>query len=149
MKFYLVTLFNTMTYTEKDVCIVSPNKRSIEGVLKTYKDYSSHEIRFVEEIAQNNIPKDIQVMCVTSEDLSDVVDELAEVKETAKIKLWFTRIVAFLFILTFVIISTNLKESTLRLEEDNKSKTQTIVMYRDYIKEKLPLSYEKDFGGNK
>lgn len=152
MKTYLVTLRDNRDYFEKDVCVVSDSRQNIRTVVNTYHTGESHTITFVEEIEPHEIPKGIFILSVSSDDLEEEKNNVERVtREYKDFKLTSVKLVVTLSILLGIsmLVGVFLRSQLDDMTEKYEKQVQTTQMFHNYIKEKLPVSYEKDFGGNK
>lgn len=152
MKTYLVTLRDNRYYYEKDVCVISDLRENIRTVVNTYNAGESHTITFVEEIEPHEIPKDISILSVSAYDLekekSKVERANSEYKDLKSTTIKF--VVTMLILLGISMLAgISLRSQLDDMTEKYEKQVQTTQMFHNYIKEKLPVSYEKDFRGNK
>lgn len=152
MKTYLVTLRDNRDYFEKDVCVVSDSRENIHAVVNTYTAGESHTITFVEEIEPHEIPKNIFILGVSPDDLEDEKNHVERLKgEYKDFKSTSIKLVVTLLILLGIslLAGISLRSQLDDMTEKYEKQVQTTQIFNNYIKEKLPVSYEKDFGGNK
>lgn len=157
MKFYLVTLYNNQYDMERDYIVHAVSRKGIRAVLDTYDNSSEETITFVEEIAQDQLPSDLHVLTVNTNDYERLSDKVYEEKVkayNAEVKLGNVQalrnlvyiIGAWVMVLMAVgWCSSNIQKE--ELQEKYDKQVQYTKIFHNYIKEKLPISYEKDFGG--
>lgn len=159
MKTYLVTLRDNRDYFEKDVCVVSDSRQNIRTVVNTYHNGQSHTITFVEEIEPHEIPEGIFILSVSPADLGkEAVNFEEEKRKVERVKSEYKELksTSIKFVVTLLILlgvsmlaGISLRSQLDDMTEKYEKQVQTTQMFHNYIKEKLPVSYEKDFGGNK
>lgn len=150
MKFFLVTLYNDQYNMESDYIVHAVSREGIRAVLDTYDNCREVTITFVEEIAQDQLPSDLNVLTVNTNDYERLSDKVYE----EKVKLGKVQALRNLVYITgaWVIVlmgigwsSSNIQKE--ELQEKYDKQVQYTKTFHNYIKEKLPVSYEKDFGG--